>query len=89
MHLIHLYPPLPKHALELVKILSNRLRSTSKIVRSIVDEHHDESENGSSTSSKKKVLKVLCYDTTSWVKETFEPQVSFQLRTLYYLNYAR
>jgi hypothetical protein len=69
---------LPKHSLEVVKLLSNRLRATTKIVRSIVDKHHGDDENGSSTSSKKKVVKVLCYDTTSWVKETFEPQVSFR-----------
>ncbi len=69
--------------MEVVKILSNRMRATSKIVRSIVNEHHDDDENGSSTGSKKKVVvKVLCYDSTSWVKETFEPQVSFHIHNV-------
>ncbi len=35
--------------------------------------------------SSKKVLKVLCYDTTSWVEENFEPKVCIQ-NSFHYLN---
>ncbi|KAL3816506.1 hypothetical protein ACHAXA_011311 [Cyclostephanos tholiformis] len=60
----------PQYASEVIKILTLRLRSTSKIVRAIVEQ-----KSGAPVDSKKKVLKVLCYDTTSWVKENFEPKV--------------
>lgn len=33
--------------------------------------------------SGKKVLRVLCYDTTSWVKENFEPKVCIQISCHY------
>ena len=59
-------------------MISSRLRSTTKIVRSIVEKHHHEDETAS-VGSKKKVVKVLCYDTTSWVKENFDPQVSVRI----------
>mmetsp|Transcript_14741 Transcript_14741/g.25999 ORF Transcript_14741/g.25999 Transcript_14741/m.25999 type:complete len:356 (-) Transcript_14741:623-1690(-) len=64
----------PKHSAEVIKVLTLRLRFSSKIVRATVSKHptHDEDL----VDSNKKVLKVLCYDTTSWVKENFEPQVN-------------
>jgi len=64
----------PKHASEVIHVLSLVLRSTTKIVRATVNtmpsEHVDEKDG-----IKARVLKVLCYDTTSWVKENFDPQI--------------
>ena len=54
-------------------VLTVLLRSSTKIVRATVaKEDKDVKAEG---NEKKKVLKMLCYDTTSWVKENFEPQV--------------
>ena len=66
----------PKYASEVIHVLSLVLRSTTKIVRATINTHPSEHEHEKEKDSiKKKVLKVLCYDTTSWVKENFEPQI--------------
>ena len=62
-----------KHASEVIKILTLRLRSTTKIVRAILEQ-----KSGGLVDPSKRVLRVLCYDTTSWVKENFEPKVCIQ-----------
>lgn len=62
------------HAAEVAKVLALALRSATKIVRATVS-HHDESGNAGADGAGK-ALKVLCYDTSSWVKENFEPQIA-------------
>ena len=60
------------------QVLTLRLRFSSKIVRATVSKHptHDEDL----VDSNKKVLKVLCYDTTSWVKVTIRMTISLCTR---------
>lgn len=75
-----------KHASEVIKILTLRLRSTTKIIRAILEQ-----KSGGLVDSSKRVLRVLCYDTTSWVKENFEPKVCIQNSChifLFFLNYT-
>jgi len=51
------------------------LRTTTKLVRAVVTKHPvDHHEDAVATN--KKVIKVLCYDTTSWVQENFDPQLN-------------
>lgn len=63
-----------QHASEVIKVLTVLLRSSTKIVRATVMAKEDK-DIKARDNEKKKVLKMLCYDTTSWVKENFEPQV--------------
>lgn len=62
----------PSHASEVIHVLSLALRYDSKLLRATVASGQGEDDGD---DSGKKVLKVMCYDTTSWVKENFEPQV--------------
>jgi len=62
----------PKYSAEVIEILTRVLRSTTKIVRATVSQQA--AEHGTK-SKDAKVLKVLCYDTTSWVKENFVPKL--------------
>lgn len=65
----------PKHSSEIIEVLSRQLRSSTKIVRATVKEQNIGDDDNDKGAIKKKVIKVLCYDTTSWVKENFQPQV--------------
>lgn len=62
----------PEHSASVIKVLSLALRDSSKIIRATVDHTapsiHDVGRN-------QKLIKVLCYDTTSWVRENFGPAV--------------
>jgi len=63
-----------KHSSEVIRVLTLVLRSYTKIVRATVAKepttHHANADDIATKS-----LKLLCYDTTSWVKENFEPQI--------------
>ena len=71
----------PDLALETIQYLTQALRRETKITRATTNGGKTKDE--SSTSLRKsynrpddvEVFKVLCYDTTSWVRENFEPQV--------------
>ncbi|KAL7531075.1 hypothetical protein ACHAXR_003828 [Thalassiosira sp. AJA248-18] len=65
----------PKHSSEVIKVLTLVLRYTTKIVRATVAGNPSDVHDEAVDTKNKKVLKVMCYDTTSWVKENFEPQV--------------
>jgi D-lactate dehydrogenase len=65
----------PKHSAEVIKVLALVLRFSTKIVRGVLSKHPSDHHEDLDDKNKKKVLKVLCYDTTSWVKENFEPAV--------------
>eukprot|EP00585_Thalassiosira_rotula_P002447 CAMPEP_0196132770 /NCGR_PEP_ID=MMETSP0910-20130528/2257_1 /TAXON_ID=49265 /ORGANISM="Thalassiosira rotula, Strain GSO102" /LENGTH=513 /DNA_ID=CAMNT_0041392409 /DNA_START=73 /DNA_END=1614 /DNA_ORIENTATION=+ len=63
----------PSHSAEVIRVLSLGLRSSSKIIRATVDSKptiHEEL-----VGRNQKLFKVLCYDSTSWVKENFVPSV--------------
>lgn len=64
----------PKYSSEVIKILSLMMRATSKIVRATMakspTDHHEDMSNTNT-----KVMKVLCYDTTEWVKTNFDPKL--------------
>lgn len=71
----------PDFAIETIQILTQWLRHETKITRATL---HGGKRNDPTASSLRKslhrpedveVFKVMCYDTTSWVKENFEPQV--------------
>lgn len=64
------------YSAEVVKILALALRSATKIVRASVSHHDDGGDADDTSPGAGKTLKVLCYDTASWVKENFEPQIS-------------
>ena len=69
----------PQFALDVMYGLARELRVGSKSLRGLINRVKT-GRSGSTVSDapdggKKKLLKVLCYDTTSWVKEGFEPAV--------------
>jgi len=64
----------PEHSLDMMQAMARVLRTGSKSLASLVRKAHkagitDEDGNGS------QVLKVLCYDTASWVSNGFKPAV--------------
>ena len=60
---------------EVINVLTVLLRKTTKVVcATMIRESPKDKVAGLQNS--KKVLRMLCYDTTSWVEENFEPQVS-------------
>lgn len=71
----------PDFALETIQFLTQALRRETKITRATKSAGKREDENSTSLrksynrSDNVEVFKVLCYDTTSWVRENFEPQV--------------
>lgn len=73
-HFHKLYESNPSYSAEVMNVLAHACRTATKMVRAIVKPtgHHKDDEVA---DANKKVLKVLCYDTTSWVKENFEPQI--------------
>ncbi len=58
----------PQHANEMMKILTKLLRKTSKIVRATLRDP-DVRVGGANIEETGRTLKIMCYDTTSWVKE--------------------
>lgn len=68
-------------AIETIQILTQWLRRETKITRATL--HGGRRDDPTASSLRKslnrpenvEVFKVMCYDTTSWVKENFEPQV--------------
>jgi len=64
----------PKYSSEVINMLTVVLRQSTKVNRAIVNKNKDNSA-GSTHDEEKKVLKILCYDTTSWTKENFEQQI--------------
>lgn len=65
----------PKYSSELIHILSLVVRYDSKLLRATLDEHSGAHDDEGAKDSNAKVIKVMCYDTTSWVRENFEPQI--------------
>ncbi|KAL7508801.1 hypothetical protein ACHAXN_009868 [Cyclotella atomus] len=71
----------PDFALETIQFLTQELRRQTKITRAT--KTAGKRDDGASESLRQSyrrsddavVFKVLCYDTTSWVRENFEPQV--------------
>jgi len=50
------------------------LRQSTKVNRAIVNKNKED-KTVSTDDKKKKTLKILCYDTTSWTRENFEAQI--------------
>lgn len=67
----------PQNCLDVLATLARELRVGSKSLRGLIQKvsttNGEDDSEGSSGS--KKVLKVLCYDTTSWVSEGFKPAI--------------
>ena len=64
----------PKYSSEVINLLTVVLRQSTKVVRAVVNKNKGDSA-GSVDKKKEKVLKILCYDTTSWTRENFKPQI--------------
>lgn len=64
----------PKYSSEVINLLTVVLRQSTKVVRAVVNKNKDDSA-GSADDKEKKVLKILCFDSTSWTRENFEPQI--------------
>lgn len=58
----------------MIKVFALVLRQTTEIIQATVNTHPSVHKDLDGQSQK--VFKVLCYDTTSWVKENFEPAVN-------------
>lgn len=58
----------PQHANEMMKMLTRILRQASKIVRATL-RGPDVRVGGANVEETGRTLKIMCYDTTSWVKE--------------------
>lgn len=71
----------PDFALETIQFLTKELRQQTKISRATKtagkreDTTSDSLRKSYNRSDTAEVFKVLCYDTTSWVRENFEPKV--------------
>lgn len=64
-----------QYSSEVINVLTVLLRKTTKVVRATMIRESPKDKVAGLQNSKK-VLRMLCYDTTSWVEENFEPQVS-------------
>jgi len=63
----------PQHTTEMMNLLTRLLRKASKIVRATLNETGV--RVGRSREGTGRTIKIMCYDTTSWVRENFEPQI--------------
>ena len=63
----------PEFALEMMASLSKELRAGNMSLRALL--HVQSSSNVGQGSNEKRVCKVMCYDTTSWVSEGFRKAV--------------
>lgn len=67
----------PKHCLDVLAALARELRVGSKSLRGLIQKVKQQTSGGADDSGgAKNVLKVLCYDTTSWVSQGFKPAVT-------------
>ena len=57
-----------QHANEMLKLLTRLLRNTSKIVRATL-RSPGVLAGGASREETRRTIKIMCYDTTSWVRE--------------------
>lgn len=64
----------PEHAIVFIKILSKNMRHGANTIHSLMAKLTISGGEGSDDGVK--VVKVMCYDTTAWVRENFEPMVS-------------
>lgn len=66
----------PGFGLEMLASMARELRVGSKSLRGLIKKsaHRGDDDKGDA-SRQKKLVKVLCYDTTSWVSEGFKPAV--------------
>jgi D-lactate dehydrogenase len=65
----------PEYALDLMTVLSKELRAGSKSMRGLILKVKTSTLDDGS-GHLKNVVRVLCYDTTTWVSEGFQPAVS-------------
>jgi len=64
----------PQFALDVLASMARELRVGSKSLRGLIKKSRSGAD-GSEEGTKKQVVKVLCYDTTSWVSEGFKPAI--------------
>ena len=68
----------PEHCFDVLHAMARELRTGSKSLQGLLQKVRN-SMDGKATVAvgvdSKKIIKCLCYDTTSWVKEGFEPAV--------------
>jgi len=65
----------PEFALEILASMAHELRVGSKSLRGLIKKSANRQDDDKDSKQKAKLVKVLCYDTTSWVSEGFKPAV--------------
>ena len=67
----------PQHCLDVMGALARELRDGSKSLRGLMQHIKKSSSNiGADGKEASNVFKVMCYDTTSWVSEGFQPAIT-------------
>ena len=65
----------PEFALAMLASMARELRVGSKSLRGLMEKKLAGRDGGAETDDRVRLVKVLCYDTTSWVSEGFIPAV--------------
>ena len=65
----------PQHCLDVLSALARELRQGSKSLRGLMQQIKKSSSNIGDGNDSKNIFKVMCYDTTSWVSEGFQPAI--------------
>ena len=65
----------PEYSLKVMSFLAKEVRSGSKSIRTLLNNMRDGIKGTESTADEKHEIKVLCFDSTSWVIDNFKPAV--------------
>lgn len=65
----------PEYALDMMGIIAQTMRVGSKSLRGLIKSTSGSGAQSDSKSNGSKQVRVLCYDSTSWVKDSFAPAV--------------
>jgi D-lactate dehydrogenase len=62
-------------SMEFLSIMSRELRTGTKSVRSLIRQVKNSGDRWGTPEDESAMLRVLCYDSTSWVSESFKPAI--------------
>ncbi|CAB9525475.1 hydroxyacid dehydrogenase homolog [Seminavis robusta] len=65
----------PAFMLDIMGNMATELRTGGKSLRAVMSQLHSKGLGGDAKENEKETLRVLCYDTTSWVSDAFQPAV--------------
>jgi D-lactate dehydrogenase len=66
----------PQHCLDVLGALARELREGSKSLRGLMQQVQKTNRGSGGKDASKNMLSVLCYDTTSWVSDGFQPAIA-------------